>query len=205
MVRVGGGWADLGEYLREYASHHGRRSGGKEDKVEIQDLGSRNVSGASMVSSSSTLRGSGRASPSPRPPSALDTERPMSSLFIRKTRKSDADSTIAAASTISLRSPSTPITFTSQTANRLNTPPSATSSSEVGLGLAGPKSKNVKISERDEEWVESMKEKVRIASMGKEMKDPKQREREEKEVRRDRGSLGELDRVGGTKRLFKKS
>jgi len=26
MVRVGGGWADLGEYLREYSAHHGRRS-----------------------------------------------------------------------------------------------------------------------------------------------------------------------------------
>ncbi|KAJ5437431.1 hypothetical protein N7445_005975 [Penicillium cf. griseofulvum] len=25
MVRVGGGWADLGEYLREYVIHHGRR------------------------------------------------------------------------------------------------------------------------------------------------------------------------------------
>lgn len=28
MVRVGGGWADLGEYLKEYATHHLRRSGG---------------------------------------------------------------------------------------------------------------------------------------------------------------------------------
>lgn len=26
MVRVGGGWADLAEYLREYSAHHGRRS-----------------------------------------------------------------------------------------------------------------------------------------------------------------------------------
>lgn len=26
MVRVGGGWADLGEYLREYSLHHGKRS-----------------------------------------------------------------------------------------------------------------------------------------------------------------------------------
>jgi hypothetical protein len=128
----------------------------------------------------------------------------MSSLYIRKTRKSDADSTVA--STLNLRSPSTPIALTSHTANRLNTPPSATASSEVGLGLAGPKSKNVKISERDAEWVESMKEKVRLASMDKELKDLKQRDREEKEAaRRDRGSFGELDRVGGTKRLFKKS
>ena len=26
MVRIGGGWADLGEYLKEYANHHGKRS-----------------------------------------------------------------------------------------------------------------------------------------------------------------------------------
>lgn len=26
MVRVGGGWADLGEYLRQYADHHGHRT-----------------------------------------------------------------------------------------------------------------------------------------------------------------------------------
>ncbi|KAL5351989.1 hypothetical protein ACLOAV_003852 [Pseudogymnoascus australis] len=33
MVRVGGGWADLGEYLKEYSSHHGRRA---ERSGEIQ-------------------------------------------------------------------------------------------------------------------------------------------------------------------------
>ncbi|KAI5849619.1 hypothetical protein DFP73DRAFT_541297 [Morchella snyderi] len=41
MVRVGGGWADLAEYLKEYATHHGSKrrtvSGGG---IEIQDLGS---------------------------------------------------------------------------------------------------------------------------------------------------------------------
>lgn len=40
MVRVGGGWADLAEYLKEYATHHGSKrrtvSGGG---IEIQDLG----------------------------------------------------------------------------------------------------------------------------------------------------------------------
>lgn len=40
MVRVGGGWADLAEYLKEYAAHHGSKrravSGGR---IEIQDLG----------------------------------------------------------------------------------------------------------------------------------------------------------------------
>jgi len=62
---------------------------------------------------------------------------------------------------------------------------------DSSLGLAGPKSKKVAISEKDQEWVESMKEKVRQASAEKE--------------RRERGaSFGEMDRIGGTKRLFRK-
>ncbi|OOF91196.1 hypothetical protein ASPCADRAFT_211482, partial [Aspergillus carbonarius ITEM 5010] len=38
MVRVGGGWADLGEYLREYAIHHGRRHVSDTPRVEVQGL-----------------------------------------------------------------------------------------------------------------------------------------------------------------------
>lgn len=61
--------------------------------------------------------------------------------------------------------------------------------------MAGPKAKKVAISERDQEWVESMKEKVRLASA----------EKEKKEARdRDRKSFGEMDKIGGTKRLFRK-
>jgi hypothetical protein len=209
MVRVGGGWADLGEYLREYASHHGRRAGHTEDKVEIQSLGSRNVSGAS------TVRGNGRNSPAPvsRPGSVLGIERPLSSLFVRKTRKSDADKTESL--TFNIQSPSTPVTFTSQTAGRATnsespnigtgTPNSEKSrrasnpwiEEDGGLGLAGPKGKNRgAISERDLEWVELMKEKVRLASAEKERAERPKVERKK--------SLGELNKVGATKRLFRK-
>lgn len=37
MVRIGGGWADLGEYLKEYAIHHGRRAV-SDGKFDIQGL-----------------------------------------------------------------------------------------------------------------------------------------------------------------------
>ena len=37
MVRVGGGWADLGEYLREYSLHHGRKSV-TSGHLEVSDL-----------------------------------------------------------------------------------------------------------------------------------------------------------------------
>lgn len=37
MVRVGGGWADLAEYLREYSLHHGKRTI-QEDRFEVANL-----------------------------------------------------------------------------------------------------------------------------------------------------------------------
>jgi hypothetical protein len=37
MVRVGGGWADLAEYLREYSLHHGKRTI-QEGRVEVASL-----------------------------------------------------------------------------------------------------------------------------------------------------------------------
>ncbi|CZR60242.1 uncharacterized protein PAC_10138 [Phialocephala subalpina] len=218
MVRVGGGWADLGEYLKEYASHHGRRSAADAgDKVEIQDLPPRAVS---ISSATSTVRGSGRDTPQPRSFSVMERERPGSSLNVRKTRKSIGanDPSPIPTRINDTRSPSTPLPIATRRA--FETPPSvasvASSSSNSGtgpsgrssrlswteedssLGLAGPKSKKVVISERDQEWVESMKEKVRLASAEKEKKEKLDRDRERKT------SFGEMDRVGGTKRLFRK-
>jgi hypothetical protein len=45
MVRVGGGWADLGEYLREYSLHHGRRSiaNGRFEVANLPNSGQREV------------------------------------------------------------------------------------------------------------------------------------------------------------------
>jgi chemotaxis protein histidine kinase CheA len=219
MVRVGGGWADLGEYLKEYASHHGRRTAADNDRVEIQDLPPRVVSSSSTISSSATIRGNGRDSPVPRPHSVLEksVERPGSSLKIRKTRKSVGETESRAND---VRSPSTPL----PNANRLSyeTPPSVAGSEasststapsfrsssrlswtdeDSSLGLAGPKSKKVAISEKDQEWVESMKEKVRKASAEKERRN---KERESMKESQRKTSFGEMDRIGGTKRLFRK-
>ncbi|RFU26700.1 hypothetical protein B7463_g9645, partial [Scytalidium lignicola] len=191
MVRVGGGWADFGEYLKEYAAHHRRRSFVADDKVEIQDIPSRNVSSSSMMSTP-TVR-NGRASPASRPGSALD--RPTSSLAVRKTRRSEGE---GARDT---RPPSTPMLFGSRRDKWSETPGSAVSTAssssrlswteeDSSLGLAGPNSKKVDISARDQEWVESMKDKVRKASAEKE--------------KRHVSDFGVLGKVGGTKRLFRK-
>jgi hypothetical protein len=60
----------------------------------------------------------------------------------------------------------------------------------------------VVISEKDQEWVESMKEKVRQASAEKEKRN---REKEGTKESQRKSSFGEMDRVGGTKRLFRKT
>jgi hypothetical protein len=228
MVRVGGGWADLGEYLKEYASHHGRRSTIEgAEKIEIQDLPSRVVSNSS-IASNTTVRENGRSTPFNRPGSVIGN-RPGSSLTVRKTRKSlgatDSAKVPARVSDIRNedRSPSTPLPMVNR--RPYDTPPSATSiasssasgpssggernsrlgwaEEESSLGLAGPKAKKIVISERDQEWVDSMKEKVKVASAEKERRN-RERERLDRERER-KTSLGEMDRVGGTKRLFRKS
>jgi hypothetical protein len=209
MVRVGGGWADLGEYLKEYASHHGRRSTA-EDKIEIQDLSPRVVSSSSTASTATVTRdGDGRYNPVPtiRPSSAFD--RPFSSLDVRKSRKSLGDNTIQAGR--EYRSPSTPLAPVSRRSlgeqfATSSTGPNRSSSrlswtdDDVSLGLAGPKGKKTPINEKDQEWVETMKEKVRQASA------EKNREKEMERRSKERGaSFGEMDKVGSTKRLFRKA
>ena len=51
MVRVGGGWADLAEYLREYSLHHGKRTI-QEGRVEVANLPSSGASASDTAGSS---------------------------------------------------------------------------------------------------------------------------------------------------------
>lgn len=193
MVRVGGGWADLSEYLKEYASHHGRRSAGTEKaKVEVRDL-PRVMSGTR-----GPIVGS---SPPSRPASAMDTT-PTTPLNVRKTRKSVG---AVGSEAPRLQPPKTP----APAGGRLteDTPPSegstrSRSSSHLSwveedssfLGLAGPSGKKVDMSEENKLWVESVKEKVRLVSGERKPPAPEEKNR-----------FGEIGRVGGTKRLFRKS
>ncbi|KAI0011165.1 hypothetical protein F4779DRAFT_245206 [Xylariaceae sp. FL0662B] len=181
MVRVGGGWADLGEYLRDYAIHHSRRSKG-EGRVEIQDV---------PVGSTSRIG----SSPSSRPGSAADT--PMTPLAVRKTRMSLSEEGPP-------RFPKTPLVYGRPDSDTPSSDASARSrgssytewnEEDSALGLAGPKAKKVEISDESRAWVESVKEKVRIAS-GERIAGPDQRID---------NKFGEMGKVGGTKRLFRKN
>ena len=108
MVRVGGGWADLGEYLREYSLHHGKHSI-NDGRLEVATMPTNGHAISESVIGSSPLgigflskagTTSGRAASksysvphdTSRPGSAEDTN-PSGSLDIRKAQApSDADS-----------------------------------------------------------------------------------------------------------------
>ncbi|KAI6457984.1 hypothetical protein MCOR16_003747 [Pyricularia oryzae] len=196
MVRVGGGWADLGEYLKEYAIHHGRRSkGGSASKVEVKDIPT--------------------SSPGNRPSSALDS--PITPLHVRKTRRSFGGMDDSASSAMRQAfQPKTPLSVLSvdSTAHADNqshqiTPPSESStrsrsSSRLSwaeedslLGMSGPTGKQIELDAERKEWIENVKEKVRIASG-------------ERRVPPTSGGspgetfFGEINKVGGTKRLFRR-
>ncbi|KAI1651687.1 uncharacterized protein F4817DRAFT_323286 [Daldinia loculata] len=180
MVRIGGGWADLGEYLREYAIHHGSRSRG-ESKVDIKDL--------------PTAPPATGSSPASRPSSSMGS--PVSPLAIRKTRRS------VGSEGAPLKFPNTPF---ASLPNDAETPASEISNrsrssshmewdeEDSALGLAGPKGRRVDMSDESRAWVESVKEKVRIASNDR-VPPPEQRIDTK---------FGEISKVGGTKRLFRK-
>ncbi|KAG0640232.1 hypothetical protein HOY80DRAFT_920497 [Tuber brumale] len=86
MVRVGGGWADLAEYLKEYATHHGsKRRVVSEGRVEIQDLSTHSHHGRTLHPSRSI---SSFRSVSPGPvgsrPSSAGGNRPSTSFSMRR-------------------------------------------------------------------------------------------------------------------------
>lgn len=215
MVRVGGGWADLSEYLKEYASHHGRRSKGNHNaKVEISDA----------------PRGSGlqmRSSPPSRPASALEAT-PMSPLAVRKTRRSMGAAgnerprlrpTTPGPLPLPLAAPSSEDRSTrSRSSSRL----SWVEDDSSFLGLAGPTGRKVEMSEENKAWVESVKEKVRLASGERKIPgskpyhqvlhhhappQPQPPPQQSLQAVEDynKSKFGELGRVGGTKRLFRQS
>jgi hypothetical protein len=216
MVRVGGGWADLGEYLREYASHHGNRGG--EAKVEVRDL--------PRIAT---------ASPPSRPASAMSVlGSPVTPLNVRKARRSIGSSAGDDLKLARQPLPKTPLTksATAEHNNATATTPSSSGSSgrsrsssrlswteeDSSLGMAGPKSKHIELSEERKAWVESAKEKVRLASgdqraaaaaaLALANRSPaspapaRAATPDAKLLPEAVGKFGELGKVGSTKRLF---
>ncbi|KAF2839582.1 hypothetical protein M501DRAFT_933293 [Patellaria atrata CBS 101060] len=188
MVRVGGGWADLAEYLRQYAEHHGRRtvSEGRFEVLGLQDAITPKTAG-----------------PVSRPGSALST-RPDSALGARPGTSHGAG-TGKAGSQGAIGTPTSTVAPGRQRAGSLtnvyNTPSgtselphsAASHHSWKGdeVGLAGPTVKKIDLSKEKVDWIESMLDqakKVDISTNGAAKS----------------GGFGDLGKVGGTKRVFMK-
>ncbi|KAL8648227.1 MAG: hypothetical protein Q9210_005116 [Variospora velana] len=183
MVRIGGGWADLAEYLTEYAIHHGRRTV-SDRRFDIQGIPN------SQWSSPVTPLGSVSNSQTPksRPESPI-AECSTPGAAIRSRRFSIG----------TLGSFSTPIDARSSPDDARPTSRESTASSRrswlgddsPSLGLAGPKSRKATVSPNKQAWVDTMMEKARTGSSEKQ--------------KGTRGAFGDLGIMGGTKRLFLKT
>ncbi|KAL1987135.1 hypothetical protein VTN96DRAFT_4741 [Rasamsonia emersonii] len=170
MVRVGGGWADLGEYLREYVHHHGRRAVSS-SRVEVQDLPTQGS--PAMSSPGSTLTPStdnGRSTPLSRPASVM-SNRPSSSLSVHKRRPSKAASDIGELTNEHTPSESDPSSRRLSVASMNSvsfsvagdganghSPYTGSSRHSTPLGLAGPtpRSRRMSMSPESEAWVEGV-------------------------------------------------
>lgn len=191
MVRIGGGWADLGEYLKEYASHHGRRSI-SDGRFEIQGLPQSQsnipisqLAGMSSPASSSTSR---PGTPATRPSSS------RSFRFPQNPASSFADMDAPTTPENPALRQFAPIPGSTERKDSSLRPSSRLSSTDEDspLGLAGPKTRRKEVSPSKQAWVDEMLDQARKASA----------EKKKGGVELDFGDLGT---VGNTKRLFMRS
>ena len=185
MVRIGGGWADLGEYLKEYVTHHGRRSISN-GRFEIQGLPqSQSSSPVAALTGHSSSYGTPRSRPS-SPSMPNSQNRRLSELA-----SSEVGLPITPENPAFERQDSIPRSRESSPASMRPPSHQFCTEDDSPLGLAGPRTKKIDISPRKQAWVDDMIGQARNASA--EMQ------------KAGEGDFGDLGKVGGTKRVFMKS
>lgn len=181
MVRVGGGWADLAEYLQHYADHHGRRAvSGSHETVQVLDM----ENGSPSSSPASAHHGHGDS------PSSVTGARHVSA---------GAKLMLGGDSSSLLGSSSSNVGADVQ-ALREQTPQSATSNgsrrslggADLGSSLAGPRIKKLDLSGEKQEWIDGMVEKAKKANSADNRRD------------KDADRFTDIGKIGGTKRVFMK-
>ncbi|KAF9737891.1 hypothetical protein PMIN03_009321 [Paraphaeosphaeria minitans] len=204
MVRVGGGWADLGEYLRQYAEHHGRRTASN-GQFEILGL-------------------EVGAEPSPRPESVMSSRNRRVSGGSQITTPSTTPNRPATRAGISTNeapppmphfSPTPPPTSSNETSATPSSSESRRSWRGQEVGLAGPKSKKIDLDNEKAEWVEGMMKQARSVSghlvhqftpqappQGARGESRCESRSESRMGVRGQSSFGDLGKVGGTKRIY---
>jgi hypothetical protein len=202
MVRVGGGWADLGEYLRQYAEHHGRRAA-SEGKFEVMGMEVKTTEtspGRSETAMSKRRVSSGRQTPATTPKKSSGTPKKSPGRGIPEDELP----------------PPMPSFIT--TAAESDDALAPWYGAEVGL--AGPKAKKTDLSDEKLEWISDMMKQARSVSgsnMAKassnSLKDEARLGESRSETRaesragsragtRKPQDFGDLGKVGGTKRIF---
>jgi hypothetical protein len=188
MVRVGGGWADLADYLRQYAEHHGSRTVSGE--IDVKAVGSPpSAGGSGGILPALRRKASGPLSAEANRAMAYSTPPAMPALERVKTpEKENSDPALLSSSpgspALPTRSPSRPSTSGS------NRPGSKHSWSEISM--AGPGSNGKKVADLPEQkarWVEGMVERVQKASS-------------EKNDSQKQKHFAELGKVGATRRVI---
>jgi hypothetical protein len=178
MVRIGGGWADLGEWLKEYASHHGRRAV-SEGKFEIKGIP---AAQSAAYSATKSAISSGRNTP---------TSRPTSPEFVASSATSAPSSRRVSGAALRTPEPSSRY-FDVTTPDSARSNGSGINSPAGSLGLAGPKGKDVEISPKKKAWVEGMLNQAKQVNSTENKKAGP-------------GELGDLGKVKGTRRMFFRS
>ncbi|KAL2828181.1 hypothetical protein BDW59DRAFT_143318 [Aspergillus cavernicola] len=224
MVRVGGGWADLAEYLREYAIHHGRRHVSETPRVEVEGLSSRESPSYSPPASR-LPSGSGRHTPA-RPRSVI-SNRPSSSVAVRKIRRSSnvsdfadvrsasgGDALNVSFSPMSSAFPDRRMSVSSNvSAGAVSSVSdvrhgSPGNSHAMPLGLAGPKprAKHATISPESEAWVEDVLGQARRSSSLRPLKNGLQSQENESDgastpILPKSRSISDIGKAGSSKRV----
>ena len=198
-----------GEYLRQYAEHHGRRTA-SEGKFEVLGLEVQIPDNASA-----------------RPGSAMSTARRFSGGG-RKTPNTTPDGKLAGLGISTFDSPPPPMPrfereSTPAIVEEAATPPSNTSQKSwhgTEVGLAGPKAKKVDLTGEKLEWIEGMMKQARSVSnsnLNKAMKEDERgesrsksrsesrsasRSRSRTSARRPVQDFVDLGKTGSTRRVF---
>ena len=202
MVRVGGGWSDLGEYLRQYAEHHGSRTVSS-SHIEVQEASAGSQAGAMKT-----------RSPQGRPESATDFYSRLESALSHRRTSNGVQQTPELGSSSPVSSPTwgspnytyskpseaTPKSVSSKSNSRPSTAGDGWSSRPMSrqdwmagdMGLAGPagSKRGGELTEAKAKWVEDMMHKAKTAST------------EKKRTGDERTALTDMGRMGSTRRVI---
>ncbi|KAF2766114.1 hypothetical protein EJ03DRAFT_330390 [Teratosphaeria nubilosa] len=183
MVRVGGGWQDLADFLRQFATHHGSRTAsGSALEVITTDSsapGSRKVSSSAVPGTKTP----GHHTATETPPAKAPVPRPMSRSDAK--RDHDDDWLSQPQPVFSMGDDSRPTTADGSPASfHLGSRPGTADSAKRPASATG---RRVVLDEHKSRWVDDMIEKARMSA--------------EKSKEERLKYFGDLGRVGGTRRL----